>query len=779
MKGFRRLNLTLLAAVAGLRSATGQALLYEEAFPYAGASGDISIGTAGWTNLVPNNPQRLFQLAGNDGAVYAYQSSADVPVTTAFYTTSALDQGSTGTRFSLIDLSLVGGLRLSVDIRPYYTPDSVTARFALLLNGTNWFCEANPLPVPTAQSSSFLTYVRAFNPAASNWNVLTLNASNATIGATATSTLAGSITGAGMVFRHTGHAGTHDFDNFRIYADALRLVASPPSNGRIGLSWPGGPAVRLQRADDLRAPAWRDVTNTLGQAAASVPFTGSQALFRLSTMSTPVDDSTNLVCNSGFEADGAPVPTPYGWSTSGAASATAVAAGGYAGYYSLQHSNAVAYQVETSQLVTSLPNGFYSLSAYAKSSGGQKVCYLAGNERLTSLPPIAGEWTPVIVRGIEVTNGQCLVRVYSDAAPSNWCRLDEVMLVKDDVPYRFLKGGDISELTYLEQGGGRFYETNGVQMDCLQILRNHGFNIARLRLYNDPGNTNYSPSNLLPAGIQSPTNILHLAARAKAQGLQLELTFYYSDYWTNGKPHDWTGLSLPQLTNAVYAFTTNFMTLMKNQGTTPEYVSLGNEIGGGLLLPDGASSNFPRLAQLLKAGYAAIKQVSPTTQVILHVGDVDAATVEWFFSECVANGVQWDIIGCSYYPFWTGLTSQQARTNIDQFYPLFNKPVLIMETGYNWSTNACDGWPGQLSNNGPEVYPSTPLGQKAFLLKCFNDLKLVAGGHCIGGLYWDPIFICVPGLGWQLGARNVVDNATLFDFTGHALPSLDAFNYNN
>jgi arabinogalactan endo-1,4-beta-galactosidase len=331
----------------------------------------------------------------------------------------------------------------------------------------------------------------------------------------------------------------------------------------------------------------------------------------------------------------------------------------------------------------------------------------------------------------------------------------------------------------VEQGGGKFYETNGVQMDCLQILKNHGFNIARLRLYNDPGNTNYSPSNLLPPGIQSPTNILDLAARAKAKGMQLELTIYYSDYWSNGIPHDWVGHSFAQLTNDVYTFTTNFMTQMKNQGTTPEYVSLGNEINGGILLPQGSSGNFPQLAKLLKAGYAGVKAVSPSSQVILHLGGVDAGTVQWFFNECVANGVQWDIIGCSYYPFWTRLSSEQARTNINQFYPVYNKPVLIMETGYNWSTNCCDGWPGQLSNNGPETFPSTPQGQKNFLLKCFNDLKLVADGHCIGDLYWDPIFICVPGLGWQLGERNVVNNTTLFDFTGHALPSLDALYYNN
>jgi len=93
------------------------------------------------------------------------------------------------------------------------------------------------------------------------------------------------------------------------------------------------------------------------------------------------------------------------------------------------------------------------------------------------------------------------------------------------------------------------------------------------------------------------------------------------------------------------------------------------------LLPDGSSANFPQLAQLLKAGYAGVKAVAPSTQVILHLGDVDASKVQWFFNQCVANGVQWDIIGCSYYPFWTGLTSEQARTNINQFYPSFNKPV--------------------------------------------------------------------------------------------------------
>jgi arabinogalactan endo-1,4-beta-galactosidase len=762
--------LCLAAVLSAVGQTHSQVLLYQETFPYPGLSGNFPVSTVGWANDVPNIPARLYQNSGGDGAVFVYQNAT---VTTAFYTSTVLS-ATAGATFPSINPALYSGIMFSADIQPYLTPANVTAMFAVQMNGGAWFVSANTLPVPTTVGP-FATYSNLFNPAASQWDSLSVSGngigSNATIGPVASGNLTGNITGAGLVFTHTGAGGTFNFDNFLITAaNAGNLAVGSISNGTVSLSWPPALNANLQNATNLNGTAWNSSPETAGQGSAIMLMSAASAFFRLSAV--PVGGLHDGDFESGNLATH--------WQSSGNTAANSLLSGNaFSGSLYLQQSNSVPYQVQTYQLVTNLPNGYYKLTAMVKNGGGQNACYISGNGRMTSLP-VSSQWTNTIVRGINVTNGQCLVSIYSDdGTGGNWCNVDLVQLIKDDLPYTFLKGGDISELTYVEQGGGVFYETNGVPMDCLQILKNHGYNIVRLRLYNDPGNPNYSPSNLLPPGIQSPTNILALAARAKAKGLQIELTFYYSDYWSNGEPWAWTNFSFPQLTNAVYNFTTNFMTEMKNQGTTPEYVSLGNEINGGILTPAGTSSNWPQLAQLLKMGYAGVKTVSPSTQVILHLNNVSSGSVSEFLNQAVSYGVNWDITGCSYYPFWTGYTAEEARDQINSWYSTYNKPVLIMETGYNWSTNKCDGFPGQLANNGPELFPSTPLGQKEFMLNCFNAIKMVDQGHCIGDLYWDPVFICVPGEGWELGQPNVVDNTTLFDFTGHALPALDAFNYNN
>ena len=493
------------------------------------------------------------------------------------------------------------------------------------------------------------------------------------------------------------------------------------------------------------------------------------------------------VPNGSFEDNAAETVSPEGWTVNGERSAAKVVEGGCEGNYALHYESASAYTVTTTQTVDGLEDGIYDLEFYYKSSGGQTACYVAAgtdmdNRKMTSLQASPTTWIRSYVRGIKVEGGKCDIELHSQSAGTNWSRFDALRLKKTDKAYDLLKGGDISQLTYVEQMGGKFYE-DGEEKDCIEILKNNGFNIVRLRLYNDPGNPDYAPSNRLPEGISGPEDILRLAKRAKEAGMQILLTFHYSDYWTNGetqtKPHDWESLDRLALKQALYDFTFGFMNKMKAQGTIPEFVALGNETQSGMLYPDGSYENFAQLSELYNAGYDAVKAVSQDSRVIIHLnaaGDKDL--YNWYFGELKNRNTKYDVIGASYYPYWTQKNAAQMREWADYISAKLDKDILIMQTSYSWNKTLPDGTPGQLSDNGP-YKDFSPLGQKNYMLELIKEIKQAKDCRILGFLYWDPIFIEVEGMGWELGAKNYVSNTTLFDFSGNRMEVLDAFKYNN
>lgn len=324
-------------------------------------------------------------------------------------------------------------------------------------------------------------------------------------------------------------------------------------------------------------------------------------------------------------------------------------------------------------------------------------------------------------------------------------------------------------------------------------MAENGTDIVRLRLYNDSGpdhpRVGY-PGHHLPEGYQDEEDILDLARRATRYGMRIQLTFHYSDYWTNGEiqdiPKDGRDVTdLPReqavdkLESHVYDYTRYFLQRMAAQGTPPAFVSLGNEMQGGLLFPYGCSytaDGAPALARFLKAGYRATKEVSPDTRVIIHITDAgDYDEYRWFFGLLDQLGVPYDLIGSSSYPFWTRRDIPTVVRFFDTISREFNKRIMVMETGINWNPVTHEGLEGQLHDNGPVPYGETPAGQRDFLCELFAALKSVPDGAVIGDLYWDPVMIPAPGVGWEVGEPNFVSNTTLFDFTGRALP---AYRYN-
>ena len=392
-------------------------------------------------------------------------------------------------------------------------------------------------------------------------------------------------------------------------------------------------------------------------------------------------------------------------------------------------------------------------------------------------------------------------------------RFDEPMPILPDLGDDYLRGGDVSMMNYVESFGAKFYDSNGTQKDPLDIMQENGVNIVRLRLYNSPGQSvTYSVDNntyiyKLPSGYLDETDILNLARRARKKGMRIQLTFHYSDYWTNGemqfKPKAWEDCTFAQLKDSVYTYTYNFLQKMKAQGTAPDYVSLGNEIQGGILFGhsdnidavSGHYTNMSNLAALLKEGSKAVREACPDAKVVIHL-TLNQSTgynqYQWFFDNLKNKGyTDYDIIGASYYPYWTDQRPSMLNSLTNSLYSRYSKPLMIMETGYSWTRYRPGGryggnYEGQLHLNGSAYNEASKEGQKTFMQELQAVVK--SNDHILGYLYWDPMMVeqkvkgkwidttwafkKSDGNWWQDG--NLVGNTTWFDYEGKALPIFEA-----
>ena len=150
-------------------------------------------------------------------------------------------------------------------------------------------------------------------------------------------------------------------------------------------------------------------------------------------------NATNLLANPGFEADGVATSHPSGWlSTNDAADYTET--GGHSGTYRLTHWSAAPYTVYSYQVATGLPNGTYTLSAWAESGGGQNQLFLQARNYQSAAGPVqqaniaAGGWQQVTIPNINVTNGQVMVGVYSGGNAGNWASFDDFSLTSTGPP---------------------------------------------------------------------------------------------------------------------------------------------------------------------------------------------------------------------------------------------------------------------------------------------------------------------------------------------------------
>jgi arabinogalactan endo-1,4-beta-galactosidase len=331
----------------------------------------------------------------------------------------------------------------------------------------------------------------------------------------------------------------------------------------------------------------------------------------------------------------------------------------------------------------------------------------------------------------------------------------------------FLSGGDISLLP-LEEQHGLIYKDHGVPRDALAIFKDSGYNCMRLRLWVHPSGEGIFVNDL-------PYTVA-LGRRIKKAGFRLILDIHYSDTWADpgkqGKPAAWAALPFDKLTTTVHDYTRDVVEQMRKGGAMPDIIQIGNEITGGMLWPDGKDwgpgHDFVNLSKLLKAGIAGVFDASKGVArplIMIHIDKGgDWGGTKWFFDGIIAQGVDFDIIGESFCPFFQGPLSQLKNT-LTQAADRYHKPIIVAETGYAYEDD------GRGPHDGV-TYPKTPDGQKQFLMDLMATVRATPDGLGRGIIYWAPEWVPGDGIGgW--------DGTTLFDESGNALPGLDALGLSN
>ena len=350
-----------------------------------------------------------------------------------------------------------------------------------------------------------------------------------------------------------------------------------------------------------------------------------------------------------------------------------------------------------------------------------------------------------------------------------------------NLPENFIKGADVSMLPEMEALGAKFYDVDGTEMDELQIMKNHGINWIRLRIWNDP---KAGPGG---GGNTDEARAIEMTKRAHALGLKVLIDFHYSDWWADPAkqftPKAWENDTEDQLVQHVHDYTKQVVEDFQQAGCEPEMIQIGNEIKNGMLWPIGklpSSDGDKAFSRLMDAGLKAVREADPdrSIQLMVHLPDGgDNALYQRFFDSLKKNGVtDFDVIGLSYYPFWHG-TLDQLQANLDDISARYDKDVIVVETAFGYTNENFDNMKNCYDENMERIggFRSTVQGQATGLRAVMERLANVPNGRGTGMFYWEPDWYAVPGAGWKTGEGDEWDNLAMFDKNGKALESWDVY----
>lgn len=426
----------------------------------------------------------------------------------------------------------------------------------------------------------------------------------------------------------------------------------------------------------------------------------------------------------------------------------------------------------------------------------------------------------------------------------------------------FIHGVDLSTHLSQLQSGVKYYDENGVERDLFDILEEAGVNYVRLRVWNCPfrldaegnytyveadGKTEHSASEVKSqaknavgfmeyyledgttvyrksygGGICDVDTAAVIGKMATDHNMKVLIDFHYSDFWADPNkrsvPKEWDGLNPEEKGEALYQYTKDSLQTLLDAGVNVGMVQIGNEMNNGLA----GEKTYDNVHALLKKGSQAIREVSAANNheilIAVHFTNPNEENTQsgraW---ELQNAGVDYDVFGTSYYPYWHGDAAKALTENLGKIAKEYNKKVMVCEVAYLWTTEEGDGYGNMASGSDSDKeykYPISVEGQATALRDTIAAVAAI-GENGIGTFYWEPAWVPVNGNKYDPSADNAADifaenvrkwkvygsgwasiyandydyeirdeenggswdNQTLFDFNGKALPSLKVYQY--
>ena len=373
-----------------------------------------------------------------------------------------------------------------------------------------------------------------------------------------------------------------------------------------------------------------------------------------------------------------------------------------------------------------------------------------------------------------------------------------------DISDDFIRGMDASSVLVEENSGVKYYNYDGEEQDVFMTLAQSGVNYIRIRVWNDPYDEN---GNGYGGGNNDVPTAIELGRRATKYGMKVCIDFHYSDFWADPKrqhaPKAWEGMSIEEKSDALYEFTKDSLTQILDAGVDVGMVQIGNEINNAMA----GESFLPNISTLLSSGSRAVREMAQAygkdIQILVHYTNIeDNGQIDGLVSNLEHTGVDYDIIGLSYYPFWDG-TNENMQAVARHIQEEYGKKVVVAETSYAYTTEDGDGTENSFDgiDGAVEGYAATVQSQASMI----RDICEAANeANVLGIFYWEGVWIPVGkatednspiwekyGSGWASSYAADYDpddaglyyggcswdNQAMFDFEGHPLPSLNVFKY--